>query len=209
MRKSLTSRQQTIFDFIAGIIRSRGAPPTIREIMVEFGISSTNGVRTTLAALEKKGDIRRHPRLSRGIELVEGAERIPRAGNTLEIPLLGHVAAGTPILAEENVETTLQVDRAIAQASGELFALRVHGESMRDAGILDGDIVVARHQETAEGGEIVVALIDDEATVKRFQRDKSGVRLLPENDNFAPIVVTGESGEFRIAGKVVGLMRQY
>jgi repressor LexA len=209
MRKSLTSRQQTIFDFIAGIIRSRGAPPTIREIMVEFGISSTNGVRTTLAALEKKGYIRRHPRLSRGIELVDFAERLPRAGNTLEIPLLGHVAAGTPILAEENVETTLQVDRAIAPASGELFALRVHGESMRDAGILDGDIVVARHQETAERGEIVVALIDDEATVKRFQRDHSEVRLLPENDNFPPIVVTGESGEFRIAGKVVGLMRQY
>ena len=96
MRKSLTSRQQTIFDFIAGIIRSRGAPPTIREIMVEFGISSTNGVRTTLAALEKKGYIRRHPRLSRGIELVDFAERLPRAGNTLEIPLLGHVAAGHP-----------------------------------------------------------------------------------------------------------------
>ena len=209
MRKSLTSRQQSIFDFIAGIIRTRAAPPTIREIMVEFGISSTNGVRTTLAALEKKGYIRRHPRLSRGIELVDFAGPAPKTGDTLEIPLLGRVAAGAPILAEENVEATLQVDKTIAPASGELFALRVNGESMRDAGILDGDIVVARHQQTAERGEIVVALIDDEATVKRFHRDHLGVRLLPENDAFAPIVVTGESGEFRIAGKVVGLMRQY
>ena len=209
MRKSLTSRQQAIYDFIAGIIHGRGAPPTIREIMEQFDISSTNGVRTTLAALEKKGHIRRHPRLSRGIELVDFAEREPLSIETVAVPLLGRVAAGAPILADQNIETTLQVDKSIAPSSGELFALRVHGESMRDAGILDGDIVVARQQENAERGEIIVALIDDEATVKRFYRDAVGVRLLPENDSFDPIVVTADSGEFRIAGKVVGLMRQY
>lgn len=209
MRKSLTSRQQAIFDFIARIIRSRGAPPTIRDIMEEFAISSTNGVRTTLAALEKKGHIRRHPRLSRGIELVDVPDPEQQTSNTLEVPLLGRVAAGTPILAQENFETTLEIDKSIAPTSGNLFALRVQGESMRNIGILDGDIVVARQQETVEKGEIVVAVIDDEATVKRFQADEMGIQLLPENESFDPIVVTEDSGEFRIAGKVVGLMRQY
>ena len=209
MRKSLTSRQQAIFDFIARIIRSRGAPPTIRDIMEEFAISSTNGVRTTLAALEKKGHIRRHPRLSRGIELVDVPDPEQQTSNTLEVPLLGRVAAGTPILAQENFETTLEIDKSIAPTSGNLFALRVQGESMCNIGILDGDIVVARQQETVEKGEIVVAVIDDEATVKRFQADEMGIQLLPENESFDPIVVTEYSGEFRIAGKVVGLMRRF
>ena len=209
MPKELTDRQQTIYDFIAAVIRGRGAPPTIRDIMDEFKISSTNGVRTTLAALEKKGHIRRHPRLSRGIELVEQIEREPiDFGVAKEIPLLGRVAAGAPVLATGNVETILHVDKSLCTASGELFALRVAGESMKDVGILDGDIVLARHQQTADRGDIVVALIDDEATVKRFSPEPDGIRLLPENDSFKPIVVTEGSGEFRIAGKVVGLMRQ-
>jgi repressor LexA len=212
MPKELTDRQQTIYDFIATVIRGRGAPPTIRDIMEEFKISSTNGVRTTLAALEKKGHIRRHPRLSRGIELVEQIEREPVdfgvAREIREIPLLGRVAAGAPVLATENVETILHVDKSLCTASGDLFALRVAGESMKDVGILDGDIVLARHQQTADRGDIVVALIDDEATVKRFSPEPDGIRLLPENDSFKPIVVTEGSGEFRIAGKVVGLMRQ-
>lgn len=207
MPKELTDRQQAIFDFIASIIRSRGAPPTIREIMDEFDINSTNGVRTTLAALEKKGHIRRHPRLSRGIELVDwGPAHDP---DTLEIPILGRVAAGAPILAEEHVEGTVHVDRSLAPASGEVFALRVQGDSMIEAGILDGDIVVARHQETANRGDIVVALLDDEATVKRFDPGLDCVRLLPENAAYEPIVVTGDDGiQLRIAGRVVGLMRQ-
>ena len=208
MRKQLTERQQAIYDFIATVIRGRGAPPTIRDIMEEFDISSTNGVRTTLAALEKKGHIRRHPRLSRGIELVDVAERELVATETREIPLLGRVAAGEPILATQNIDTVLHVDKSMCTATGELFALRVHGESMRDAGILDGDIVLARHQQTADRGDIVVALIDDEATVKRYAPEAGAVRLLPENESFSPIVVTEGSGEFRIAGKVVGLMRQ-
>lgn len=209
MPKELTERQQEIFDYIAGIIRSRGAPPTIREIMDRFDINSTNGVRTTLAALEKKGHIRRHPRLSRGIELVDSSPE-PVSLDTLEVPVLGRVAAGAPILAEEHVEATVHIDRSLAPSGGNVFALRVQGDSMIDAGILDGDIVVARQQETANRGEIIVALIDDEATVKRFEQGPDGVRLLPENPAYSPIVVTGDDGvEFRIAGRVVGLMRQF
>ena len=209
MRKQLTDRQQSIYDFIAGIINRRGAPPTIREIMDAFDISSTNGVRTTLAALEKKGHIRRHPRLSRGIELVDYVERQTLSNETRQVPLIGRVAAGAPILASQNVETTLQVDSSLVPATGELFALRVHGESMKDAGILDGDIVLARQQETADRGDIVVAIIDDEATVKSFYPEPGRVRLLPANDAFDPIVVTEGGDNFHIAGRVVSLMRRF
>ncbi|MCC7263244.1 MAG: transcriptional repressor LexA [Candidatus Latescibacteria bacterium] len=209
MRKKLTARQQSIFDFISQTIRTRGAPPTIREIMEVFQINSTNGVRTTLAALEKKGYILRHARLSRGIELADFAEQTPLSADIREVPLIGRVAAGLPILATQNVESMLQVDKTLLPASGELFALRVHGESMKNAGILDGDIVLARHQERAERGDIVVALLDEEATVKRYHPSPEGVRLLPENEAFAPIVVSPEAVNFRIAGKVLGLMRRF
>jgi len=210
MSKKLTDRQQAIYDFIARIIHTRGAPPTIRDIMDEFAISSTNGVRTTLAALEKKGHILRHPRLSRGIELVDRAEPQVLDGETIEVPVIGRVAAGSPILATENIESTVRVDQSLAPRSGEVFALRVRGESMIGAGILDDDIVLARRQETADRGDIVVALIDDEATVKRYFPEPEGIRLMPENETFEPIVVRGDAdGPFRIAGKVVALMRRF
>jgi len=209
MQKELTERQQAIFDFIAGIIRSRGAPPTIREIMEAFDINSTNGVRTTLAALEKKGHIRRHARLSRGIELVDQGKTTPAQYDTVEVPVLGRVAAGSPILATENIDSSVHVDRSLLPSSGEVFALSVQGDSMIEAGILDGDVVVARQQETADRGEIVVALIDDEATVKRFDPGSDAIRLLPENSSYEPIVVRPDEGiDFRIAGRVVGLMRR-
>ncbi|MEE3335424.1 MAG: transcriptional repressor LexA [Candidatus Latescibacterota bacterium] len=209
MPKELTERQQAIFDFIAGIIRSRGAPPTIREIMEAFDINSTNGVRTTLAALEKKGHIRRHARLSRGIELVDQGKTTPAQYDTVEVPVLGRVAAGSPILATENIDSSVHVDRSLLPSSGEVFALSVQGDSMIEAGILDGDVVVARQQETADRGEIVVALIDDEATVKRFDPGSDAIRLLPENSSYEPIVVRPDEGiDFRIAGRVVGLMRR-
>ena len=182
MPKPLPERQPTIYDFIADAIRSRGAPPTIREIMDVFEINSTNGVRTTLAALEKKGHIRRHARLSRGIELVDYVEPDTLSADMREVPLIGRVAAGAPILATQNIESTLNIDKSLVPASGAIFALRVHGESMRNAGILDGDVVLARQQENAERGDIVVALIGEEATVKRYSPDSDGIRLLPEND---------------------------
>ena len=209
MPKPLTERQQAIYDFIAETIRSRGAPPTIREIMQVFDINSTNGVRTTLAALEKKGHIRRHARLSRGIELVDYVEPETLSADMREVPLIGRVAAGAPILATQNIESTLNIDKSLVPASGLIFALRVHGESMRNAGILDGDVVLARQQENAERGDIVVALIGEEATVKRYAPDSDGIRLLPENDAFKPIVVSPETDDFSIAGKVVGLMRRF
>jgi repressor LexA len=209
MRKPLTKRQQAIYAFIAETIRSRGAPPTIREIMEVFDINSTNGVRTTLAALEKKGHIRRRARLSRGIELVDYLEHQPLSSELREVPLIGRVAAGEPILATQNIESILQIDKALLPSSGTVFALRVHGESMKNAGILDGDIVLARQQERAERGDIVVALLGDEATVKRYWPENDSIQLLPENDAFKPIVVPRGAENFSIAGKVVGLMRRF
>lgn len=209
MRKQLTERQQAIYEFISRTIKSRGAPPTIREIMEVFEISSTNGVRTTLAALEKKGHIRRHARLSRGIELADYVEREPLSEELREVPLIGRVAAGEPILATQNIESSLQVDQSLLPSSGTIFALRVHGQSMKDAGILEGDIVLARQQENADSGDIVVALLGEEATVKRYAPDSNCIRLMPENEAFEPIVVSHDDQNFRIAGKVVGLMRRF
>lgn len=177
--------------------------------MEAFDINSTNGVRTTLAALEKKGHIRRHARLSRGIELVDQGDASITHVDTVEVPVLGRVAAGTPILATENIDSSVHVDRSLLPSSGDVFALSVQGDSMIEAGILDGDVVVARQQETANRGEIVVALIDDEATVKRFDPGPDCIRLLPENAAYDPIIVRGDEGvQFRIAGRVVGLMRR-
>jgi repressor LexA len=209
MRKPLTERQQAIYEFIAQTIKTRGAPPTIREIMEVFEISSTNGVRTTLAALEKKGHIRRHARLSRGIELADYVEREQLSEDLYDVPLIGRVAAGEPILATQNIESSMQVDRSLLPSSGTIFALRVHGESMKDAGILDADIVLARQQENADHGDIIVALLGEEATVKRYAPDSTCIRLLPENEAFDPIIVSHDDDNFSIAGKVVGLMRRF
>lgn len=208
MRKRLTERQQQIYLFIVKMIRERGYPPTIRDIMDQFGIASTNGVRTTLLALAKKGYINRHPKLSRGIELTDYVERvIPGSGKVREIPIVGRIAAGEPILAVENLEGSLAIDSTFVP-SETLFALRVHGESMKNAGILDGDYVFARQQEKAENGEIVVAVIGEEATVKRYKPEKTRILLMPENEAYEPIVVNPWSPEFRIAGKVVGVLRR-
>ena len=211
MKRELTDRQREIFDFIARGIRENGYPPTIREMMDAFDIASTNGVRTTLAALEKKGYIRRRPMLSRGIELTEPngiqsvASNLP---DVREVPLVGRVAAGEPLLAIEHVEETLTVDPSFVP-SGDVFALQVHGDSMKDVGILDGDYVLARQQSTAHQGEIIVAVVDDEATVKRYFVDGDGVRLEAENEDYDPIVVDPQFQAFRIAGKVVSLMRRF
>ena len=209
MRRKLTDRQREIYGFIAETIRAKGLPPTIREVMDAFEIASTNGVRTTLAALEKKGYIRRRPMLSRGIELTDYVERdSPGAHDAREIPVIGCVAAGEPILATENVEDTVVVDRSFVP-SEEVFALQVRGESMRDAGILDGDYVLARQQETATSGDIVVAIIGEEATVKRYYPNGGEVRLMPENEAFEPIIVDSRRDDFRIAGRIVGLLRRF
>lgn len=223
-RSSAPAREQAILTYIASSLRDRGYPPTIREIGEAFGIASTNGVRYYLDRLEQAGRIRRDRWTSRGIELqaIEGGghlapwEAAPRGGATtrprgaatpLEIPLLGRVAAGAPILAEENIEDVLIVDGALVRP-GRHFALRVRGDSMKGTGILDGDIVIVHHDAQVRSGEIVVALIGEEATVKRYFPRRDRVLLLPENEDFEPIEVRPSDPEFRIAGKVVGVFRR-
>jgi repressor LexA len=201
-KPALTPRQTKVLEFITSMIQQRGHPPTIREIGAKFGISSTNGVRTHLTALVKKGYIKKSQYVSRGLELTRRL-----AGNVGTIPLVGSVPAGNPIDAIENVEGEIALDLSFMPGQG-TFSLRVVGDSMRGAGIFDGDVVVVKKQEAADTGDIVVALIDGEATVKRYYPEGKTVRLQPENDAFAPILVNRHSGEFRIAGKVVGLLRR-
>ena len=184
-------------------------PPTVREIGTHFDISSTNGVRSILAALIKKGYINRSPRLSRGIEIVNtdssSAEVAP--SNTIEIPIVGRVAAGTPILAVQNLEGTVTIDRDFLACRSDVFALRVKGDSMINAGIFDGDLIFARQQKSAERGEIIVAQIDNEATVKYYQPQSDHIELRPANPKYRPIIVN-KGNDFSIAGRVIGVMRK-
>ncbi len=211
-------REGQVLDFIAESIRERGYPPTIREIGVALGIASTNGVRYYLDRLELSGKIRRDRRTSRGIELqaAEPAETVPHGvasrfarhtPESFEIPILGRVAAGAPILAEENIEDVLIVDGALVRP-GKHFALRVRGDSMKNAGILDGDLVIVRHESEVKSGEIAVVLIGDEATVKRFFPRRDKILLIPENDDYKPIEVRPSDPEVRVAGRVVGVHRR-
>lgn len=213
-KELLTDRQQEVFQFLQECFETKGLPPTVREIGEKFGISSTNGVRSILTALIKKGYIERKPNISRGLDLIKkqdlpklSTHQIP--SNIIEIPILGRVAAGLPILAVENLEGTVRVDREFLLRQSNVFALRVKGQSMRDAGILDGDMIFARQQEVADQGQIVVALLGDEATVKYFYKEKDRVRLEPANPTFRPIIVDSSYPEFRIAGRVIGIQRQY
>jgi repressor LexA len=203
--KELTQRQREVYDFIVRCIEDRQCPPTIREIGDHFGMRSTGTVRDNLHALEKKGYIRLRARAARGIELVERAASKKRLQ---QIPVLGRIAAGEPLLAVENVEDTINVDPRFIDKGGTVFALRVRGESMRDAGIYDGDFVFVRKQDTANNGDIVAAIIGDEATVKRYFHEGGRIRLQPANDSIAPIYIRADQEEMAIAGRVVGVLRQ-
>jgi len=207
MAKDLTARQREIFEFIKGMIRDKGRPPSIREIGERFGIRSTNGVRAVLEALERKGFIRRDRYTSRGIELLKEVDEVMASGRFREVPLVGRVAAGTPIWAEQNIEGSFMLDRDFISGE-EVFSLKVAGDSMIDAGIYDGDFVLVKRQPTANVGEVVVAQIGDEATVKRFYPEKKRVRLEAANPNYGPIVVEPDAPGFSIAGKVIGLLRK-
>lgn len=201
--RPLTERQQAILDFIVEARRAQGFPPTLREIGTAFQIRSTKGVNDHLAALERKGKIRRQRGSSRGIEVIEV---LPDLSEVVLVPLVGRIAAGTPLLATENVEQTFSLDRALAPHP-DLFLLRVQGESMVEAHICDGDLILVRRQDAADEGEIVVALVDDEATVKRFFRDGDRIRLQPENATMRPIMIDPSETPVRILGKVVGVYR--
>ena len=198
----LTKRQQEIIDFIKRYAEDHGYPPTVRDIGRAVGLASSSTVHAHLANLERLGLLRRDPTKPRAMELLDRAGALATGVIGSGLPLLGQVAAGTPILAQENVEEYIETPAACGGDRGE-YLLRVRGESMKDAGILDGDLVVVRPQQTARDGEIVVALIDDEATVKRFYREGDHVRLQPENALMAPIIVR----EVNVLGRVVGLMR--
>jgi len=202
MLPELTPRQKRIYDFIAGAIRDNGYAPSIPEIGKRFKITSTRGVFDHLKALENKGYIKRIGK--RAIEIVSstGRSALPEA---TEIPILGRIRAGAPILAEENVEGFLAVANEIARGKA-TFALKVKGDSMIEDGIFDGDYVIIRRQETAENGDIVCALIENEATLKRFQRNGSEVILKPANPKYEPIVVS--KGEFHVLGRATGVIRK-
>ena len=197
----LTKRQKEIFDFIGRYASKYGYPPTVREIGKAVGLHSSSTVHAHLANLEKSGLLRRDPSKPRAIELL--VDKAKKAIRSPGLPLVGQVAAGQPILAEENIEEYLDVPDMIGGEDGD-YVLRVRGESMKDAGILEDDYVVVRPSDDANDGEIVVALIGEEATVKRYFRESDHVRLQPENDAMEPIRTT----EAKLLGTVVGVFRK-
>lgn len=198
MRRSKDA-QKRILEFIRSEIEERGYPPSVREICASVGLKSTSTVHSHLIALEKQGLLRRDPTKPRAIEVLDNSVSHGRT-----IPLVGKVTAGKPILAIENIEDYLTLPAGMQGNEG-LFCLRVQGESMIEAGILDGDIIVLRQQATAENGEIVVAMIDDEATVKRIYYEPGRVRLQPENSHMDPIFAPSA----QVLGKVIALYRQF
>ncbi len=197
----LTKRQKEIFDFIRRYASKYGYPPTVREIGRAVGLQSSSTVHAHLANLEKVGLLRRDPTKPRAIELL--VDRAKRAVRGAGLPLVGHVSAGEPILAEENIEDYVQLPPAMGGDDGD-YVLRVRGDSMRDAGILEGDYGVVNQADDADNGEIVVALIEDEATVKRFYREKDRIRLQPANKAYKPI----RSRDAKVLGKVIGVYRK-
>jgi len=200
---SLTDRQREVLDFISDSIKKRGYPPTLREIGCHFGIRSTNGVNDHLRALEKKGFLHREDLKSRALRPLYTED------NFVEVPVLGKVAAGQPMLAVQNYEDTVKIDRFFIGQNREVFALRVKGDSMIEAGIFDGDFVFIRKQLQAASGEIVVAMIGDEATVKRYYPEGDTIRFQPANSAMSPILV--RKRDFRsvnLLGVVIGVYRK-
>src|SRR5437763_11673636 len=197
----LTKRQKEIFDFIRRYGSKYGYPPTVREIGKAVGLHSSSTVHAHLANLEKSGFLRRDPTKPRAIELlVDKAKKAIQPGG---LPLVGQVAAGEPLLAEENIEEYLEIPDVIGGEDGD-YILRIRGESMKGAGIIEGDFVVVQRASEASDGDIVVALIGEEATVKRYFREKDHVRLQPENEAMEPILST----DVTVLGKVVGVFRK-
>lgn len=199
MKKELSSRQAMILKYIQKAIDDNGYPPSVREIGKAVGLKSSSTVHAHLVKLEKKGYIRRDPTKPRAIEIVDRNSAIVR------VPVVGRVAAGKPILALENIEGTFPLPASFVGTTDDFFMLTTKGDSMVNAGILNGDYLVVRQQQTAENGEIVVALLDNEnATVKRFYQDRDSICLQPENDSYEPIW----SKDVQILGKVIGVIRK-
>jgi repressor LexA len=198
----LTPRQQQILDYLIKAIQEKGYAPSVREIGGALGLSSPSTVHQHLTALEDKGYVRRHGDRMRALEVVD--KSLIRDGDSVRLPLVGRVSAGTPVLADEQVEDRIGVPRRLVGDARDCFLLRVRGDSMIGAGIMPGDIVIVRRQRAASPGDIVVALLGDEATVKRLATLEGAPILRPENRAYQPIRT-----EFEIAGRVIGLLRAY
>ena len=203
MTEQLTDRQNKILDYIRYVTKVRSYPPSVREIGEAVGLSSSSTVHNHLNQLERRGLIKRDPSKSRTVQLVTDAQADAQRRNAVSIPVIGNVAAGAPILAEQNVEEHMLLSADMAQEGN--FLLRVRGESMINAGILDGDLVLVKPQQQATNGSIVVALVDGDATVKRFERGNGHVKLIAENPAYEPIVTTNVS----LVGVVRGVIRLF
>ena len=212
MKTKLTDRQEEILEFIQQFTRENGYPPTLREIGKHFQISSTFGVKRHLEALVKKGHINIESNASRGISLIRKNhdELFDRSFNDdgvfVRIPIVGRVAAGLPITAIENIDGSLIVDPAFLRRAEDSFALRVKGDSMINAGINDGDLVIVSPNEQSKNGDIVVAMLNDEATVKRFELSDKKIKLIAENNAYLPIEIKNQD-DFKLIGKVKGVVR--
>ena len=198
----LSAREQEILNLLRQGLIENGYPPTVREICAQTGLRSTATVHAYLERLEKKGYIKKAEDKPRAISIVNNDVNYADAVEAVLVPLVGEVAAGNPILATENIEATIPLPKDMVRDS-ECFLLRIRGESMIDAGILPGDLVVVRRQNSADNGDIVVAMLQSDATVKRFFKEKNTIRLQPENSTMEPIYST----EVNIIGKVIGLLR--
>ncbi len=204
--EDLTARQQEILDYIKKEVQKKGYPPSVREIGEAVGLSSSSSVHAHLEKLEEMGYLRRDPTKPRAIEVLSDDSPIgPFEGvrDLQYVPIVGAVTAGTPILAEQNIQEYFPLPKDFSRAE-EVFMLKVRGDSMIDAGIFDGDMVIVNKEPTAKNGDIIVALLGEEATVKRFYKETTQVRLQPENDKYEPIL----SADVQILGKVVGLIRK-
>lgn len=200
MYADLTARQKQILDYIQNYFREKGYPPSVREICAATNLRSTATVHSYLVQLEEKGYIKRDPQKPRAIEIIN----MSGSRHVVDVPLVGKVTAGEPILAQENIENVFSLPKEMLP-DAEIFMLSVKGDSMINAGIFNGDYVLVQSTNTAENGDIVVALLEDEATIKRFYKENDCIRLQPENPSMAPIIVK----DLKILGKVVGLFRRF
>ncbi|MGB9839579.1 transcriptional repressor LexA [Thermovenabulum sp.] len=201
MQKDLTPRQKQILEYIYDFVRTKGYPPSVREICAATNLRSTATVHGYLVQLEKKGYLSRDPQKPRAIDVID---KKALNNQVVDVPLIGKVTAGQPILAEENIEEIYSLSKELLHDSN-VFMLKVQGDSMIEAGIMNGDYVFVKVTNTAENGDIVVALIEDKATVKRFYKEDNFIRLQPENPYMQPIIVK----DVKILGKVIGLFRKY
>lgn len=199
--RELSAKQQQILSYLKSEVQKKGYPPSVREICQAVGLKSTSTVHAHLSRLEKKGYIRRNPTKPRAIEILDQTDK----KDVVEVPIVGTITAGTPILAVQNIEDTFPLPVNFLNYDTDVFMLRVKGESMIEAGIFDRDLILVRQQSSADNGDIVVALLEDSATVKTYYKEKDYIRLQPENATMSPIITK----DVKVLGKVIGLFRKF